>query len=397
MRTAVGTVWTIATNELRRVVTDRTALFFALAMPVIITIIIGSTFGGADVVDVGVLDRDGTDPSRELVATLDDADGVTVETYDSVDDLRRDVRTGSLSAAVVVPGGYSERLDRGEGATVDMISDPTSNSVAAARATVEAAISDEAVLAAAAGFAAEHGGPSVAGDVDAARAAAERVSGELPAIEVRDVAVGGGDEGADVGRFSYTAPSNLVLFVFVNTIAVGSLIATDRKQGIITRLLSTPHGTGTILAGIGAAKLLFALVQSALLVGIGALLFGVSWGDPLAAALLIVVFAAVATAVGLLVGSMASDADQAQSVAIPVAIAMGMLGGCMWPLDIVPAAMRTAGHAVPHAWAMDAWIGLILDGDGVTAILPELAVLTGFAVVLGLIAARRLRSVLTSY
>jgi hypothetical protein len=44
---------------------------------------------------------------------------------------------------------------------------------------------------------------------------------------------------------------------------------------------------------------------------------------------------------------------------------------------------------------MDAWIKLVFDGDGVDAILPQLAVLAGFGAVLGVAAARRLRAALT--
>jgi ABC-2 type transport system permease protein len=187
-----------------------------------------------------------------------------------------------------------------------------------------------------------------------------------------------------------------VLFTFVNTIVVGSLIALERKQGITRRMLATPHGTGTILAGIGAAKLLFALLQSALIVVVGAVVFDVGWGDPLGAALVGVLFALVATAVGLLVGATVSDPDQAQAVGIPVAIGLGMLGGCMWPLEVVPPVMRTIGHVAPHAWAMDAWIALIFEGEGVGAIAGELAVLAGYAVVLGLVARGRLRRALTT-
>jgi ABC-2 type transport system permease protein len=333
---------------------------------------------------------------------------VSVERYHSLDSLRRDVRTGAVAAGVVIPPGYGDRVDgtastdgaasdttgSDSTATIDLVSDPTSNSVAAVRAAVEGAVADEAVRAAAARFAADHGG----GDAAEARATADRLAADLPAASVHSVDVEGGDEtDEDVNRFSYTAPSNLVLFVFINTMVVGAMIANDRKRGIVARLLVTPHGTGTILAGIGAAKLVFALVQSALIVTIGSLLFGVSWGDPIGAALLVVVFAAVSTAVGLLVGSTVSDAEQAQAIGSPIAIGMGMLGGCMWPLDIVPSAMRTIGHVVPHAWAMDAWIKLVFDGDSVTGIVPQLAVLTGFAVVLGLAAARRLRSVIASY
>jgi ABC-2 type transport system permease protein len=74
---------------------------------------------------------------------------------------------------------------------------------------------------------------------------------------------------------------------------------------------------------------------------------------------------------------------------------MGMLGGCMWPLEIVPPVMRTVGHAVPQAWAMDAWIALVFDGAGLGDVAGDLAVLAGFAVVLGLLARRQLRRALT--
>jgi ABC-2 type transport system permease protein len=391
----------IALNELRRAATDRAALFFALALPVIIIVIIGSTFGATESLDIGALDRDGSDRSHALVEALDRSDGVSVERYHSLDSLRRDVRTGALSAGVVIPAGYGREVagvsgagtDGDTRATVDLVSDPTSTSVAAVRATVEAAVAGEAVRAGAARFAADHAGV----DPAEARATADRLADDMPAAGVRTTPVNGDDRDEDLSRFSYTAPSNLVLFVFINTLMVGALLANDRKRGIVDRLLVTPHGTGTILAGIGAAKLAFALVQSALIVTIGAVLFGVDWGDPVAAVLLIVVFAAVATAVGLLVGSTVSDADQAQAIGSPIAIGMGMLGGCMWPLSIVPGAMRTVGHLVPHAWAMDAWIKLVFDGGGLSAIVPQLAVLAGFAAVLGVVAARRLRSALAPY
>jgi ABC-2 type transport system permease protein len=68
----------------------------------------------------------------------------------------------------------------------------------------------------------------------------------------------------------------------------------------------------------------------------------------------------------------------------------------MWPLEIVPSAMRAIGHIAPHAWAMDGWIALIFDGESVAGIAPQLAVLAGFALVLGLAARRRLRRALTS-
>ena len=356
-----------------------------------IIIIIGTAFGAVDAVEIGVLDRDGSAGAHQLVAGLADREGVSVDRYDSLRRLRRDVHTGAVAAGLVVPAGYGDDIDRGDDATVELISDPTSGSAAAVQATVRAAVGEAAVHIAAARLLAD------AGDTDYATAEREidGLSDRVAQAGVRSESVDEGEE-ANLGSFDYTAPSNLVLFTFVNTIVVGSLIALERKQGITRRMLATPHGTGTVLAGIGAAKLLFALLQSALIVVVGAVVFDVGWGDPLGAALVVVLFALVATAVGLLVGATVSDPDQAQAVGIPVAIGLGMLGGCMWPLEVVPPVMRTIGHVAPHAWAMDAWIALIFEGEGVGAIAGELAVLAGYAVVLGLVARGRLRRALTT-
>jgi ABC-2 type transport system permease protein len=401
----VRTVGTIAANELRRTARDRVAMFFVVVLPVVIIVIVGTTFGDLEGVDVGLVDRDDTSASGELVDALDRADGVEVEHYESADAMRRDVRTGVIAAGLVVPDGYGDDIAQGGDATVELVADPTSGAAAAVQSTVRGAIGDQAVQIAAARFAADGegegdgggGGLGGGGDADYAAAAdqAARLADQVPRAGVRVEAVDDG-EGAALGSFAYTAPANLVLFTFVNTIVVGAMLANERKQGITRRMLATPHGTGTILAGIGAAKFLFALLQSTLIIVIGASLFGVDWGDPLGAAFVVVLFASVATAVGLLLGATVTDADQAQSIATPVAIGLGMLGGCMWPLDIVPPVMRAIGHISPLAWAMDAWIALVFDGAGVAAIAGELAVLAGFALVLGLLARASLRRALTT-
>jgi ABC-2 type transport system permease protein len=310
-----------------------------------------------------------------------------------------------IAAGLVMPDGYSDDIAQGGDATVELIADPTSGAAAAVQSTVRAAIGDQSVQIAAARFAADGegegdgggGGGDGGGDAEYAAAAgqAARLADQVPRAGVRTKPVDDGD-GAALGSFAYTAPANLVLFTFVNTIVVGAMLANERKQGITRRMLATPHGTGTILAGIGAAKFLFALLQSTLIIVIGASLFGVGWGDPLGAALVVLLFASVATAVGLLLGATVTDADQAQSIATPVAIGLGMLGGCMWPLEIVPPVMRAIGHISPLAWAMDAWIALVFEGAGVAAIAGELAVLAGFALVLGVLARASLRRALTT-
>jgi ABC-2 type transport system permease protein len=188
----------------------------------------------------------------------------------------------------------------------------------------------------------------------------------------------------------------LVLFVFINSLAGGAAIVSTRRSGVYARALAAPVGAGSLVLGEAVAYLALALVQSALIVGIGSLAFGVSWGDPLAAGLLIAVWALVGTGAGVLSGAFFRTPEQANAIGPALGIGMGMLGGCMWPLAMVPSWLRTIGHAVPQAWAVDAWTELLSRGGGVLDILRELAVLTAFAVALLALASLGLRRRLTS-
>jgi ABC-2 type transport system permease protein len=96
----------------------------------------------------------------------------------------------------------------------------------------------------------------------------------------------------------------------------------------------------------------------------------------------------------MLFGAVLRNAEQATSIGPPVGIALGMLGGCMWPLAVVPEPMRVVGHLFPHAWAMDAFVDLIAKDAGLAGIAVPLAVLAAFAAVLLTLAVWRLRRTL---
>jgi len=181
--------------------------------------------------------------------------------------------------------------------------------------------------------------------------------------------------------------------VFITSLAGAGLIEA-RRLGVTRRLVATPTTVATVLFGEALGRFAVALLQGLIIFGVGWLVFGVDWGDPPAALLLTVTFALVATGVGMLGGSVLRNAEQATSIGPPVGIALGMLGGCMWPLAIVPEPMRVVGHLFPQAWAMDAFIALIARNTGLGGILRELAVLAGFAAVLLGVATWRLRRTL---
>jgi ABC-2 type transport system permease protein len=377
----------VTRTELARIVRDRTGLFFIVVLPVLVIVVIGSSIGSvAGSARIGVLDLDQTPASARLISDLDASDRLDVVVISDEETLAVDVRLDRLRAGLIVPAGHADRLDAGEVSELDMIVDPSRATSTAARTSVAAVIDRHAAVVAATRFTAERTNISSADAAVLAESVAAR-STPVP-VTTTDVGAGGIDSGSP---FSYPAAANLVLFTFLNTLAVGGVIVESRRLGVTRRLLAGPVSPGTVVAGYAASRFVVALLQGLLVVLAGALLFDVAWGSTPAVTLLVTLFAVVAAAAGVLIGAMASTPEQTQSIGIPLGIAMGMLGGALWPLQFVPDWLRQLGHITPHAWAMDGWVTVIFENGGVTDILAELAVLVAFGVVLTTYAAVMLR------
>jgi ABC-2 type transport system permease protein len=67
------------------------------------------------------------------------------------------------------------------------------------------------------------------------------------------------------------------------------------------------------------------------------------------------------------------------------------LGGCWWPSEIVPPAVRAVARISPAYWAMDALHQLTFFQGGFAQIVPALAVLGALAVALTVVAGRTFR------
>jgi linearmycin/streptolysin S transport system permease protein len=378
----------MAGSGLRRLARDRLALFFLVLLPVVIILIVGLAFGdaGSERLPVGVAEEGAGRLGNELRAELEASPALDARAYDDADAVRKAVRRGVVAAGVVVPDGYDEALRAGRRADVTFVTDQSRPAPAPVRSAVAAVVARQAAQVKAARLAAETAGVPF----DTALARARALADGQPRIRVEATTVGGREDALPAG-FNYTAPANLVLFVFITSMAGAASLIEARRLGVTRRLLATPTTAATILFGEALGRFAVALLQGLIIFLVGWLVFGVDWGDPPAALLLLVTFALVATGVGLLLGSVLRNAEQATSIGPPVGIALGMLGGCMWPLAIVPAPMRAVGHLFPQAWAMDGFIALIARNAGLTGITRQLAVL---AAVLLALATWRLRKAL---
>jgi hypothetical protein len=72
--------------------------------------------------------------------------------------------------------------------------------------------------------------------------------------------------------------------------------------------------------------------------------------------------------------------EQAGNIMVGVSVAMAVLGGAWWLIDIGPPPMQALGHLFPSAWAMDAFQANILQGATASDVVLETGVLLGYTV-----------------
>ncbi len=369
----------VCRSELLRTLNDRTALFFALLLPVILIGMSAVLFGGVSAVKLAVVD-----PSGAVVAELEENEAVTVEVYQDAAELERDVRTGRADAGLIVT------QDEDGAVAARFLNDPSRAGTDPARFASRDALREVAAFETTVTALEELRGM----ERSDAEAAAEQVSTLAP-VTVESTAVGTGQSESEDAR-SYSSLGNLVLFMFINSLAIGGQLVAARQLGVVRRSLAAPVSAADLAAGFVVARMVFALIQAALIIVVGAVFFDVDWGDPVAVAAVVLVFAVVCSAAGLILGGFAKTPEQAPAIGVPLSIGFAMLGGCMWPLFIVPDLVRQVGHLTPHAWAVDGLVEVVFDGGSLGSIGVELAVLSAFAVALGGLAILSLRRLTSS-
>ena len=381
----------IAGVNLRRLFRQRSSIFFVIILPMMLILWLGPAFGGSYTPMIGIVGQGIGPLGEEIVTFLEEADSLDVKLYADEADLMNAVERGRVQAGLVIPSGYDDTLRSGGEVTVSFFGRPGSLAQQLG-AIVRAAVSEQNALVRAARFAESEG---VASSADSMTLAAETAA-VVPGVQVRTTTAGETLFGEDTGKFDQGASSQLLLFIFITSLTGSAALIETRRLGLSRRMLATPTPTGVILTGEALGRFSIALLQGLIIILGSALVFGVNWGDPLGAALIVVLFCLVGAGAGMLLGSVFNTDQQASSMAMLFGLGLAALGGSMAPLEIFPDVMRTIAHFTPHAWGNDAFAELVRHGGGVAEILTELGALAAFAVVLLSLATWRLRKAITS-
>jgi ABC-2 type transport system permease protein len=352
----MNALFALTIANIKSYVRDRAALFWTLAFPLIFIFMFGFIFqgGGSDPLTLGWVDEDGSPGSAQLHDAFE-ASGA-VELVDGTEEAAlAKMRQGDVDAVIVVPPGYGASVTAaasGSGgvppAMVTVYADPSRQNLTASVYQVVG---------------------SVLGVVN--------LGGRPPLVvpEARTI------QTENLNFISYFVPSMLGLSVMQVGIFAAIPLVADREKLILKRLAATPLRRWQLVGSNVLMRLLIALVQAVIIVGVGVLAFGVHITGSLP---LVVGFVALGSmaflALGYVVASFASTEDSANGMTSVIQFPMMFLSGTFFPIDEMPGVLRTIARIIPLTYLSDALRQVMVGGAAFAPLWLCAVVLVGWLV-----------------
>jgi ABC-2 type transport system permease protein len=189
---------------------------------------------------------------------------------------------------------------------------------------------------------------------------------------------------------NYILPGIIVMAVMSTCIMNTTTgVVGDREKGIFRRLSLTPLKRQTLIGGQIASRYLVVLVQALILIAIGITVFGVTIGGNY----LLFWGALTLGALSLFaLGFALTTFIKSEKGAVPAALAfffvLMFLGGCFWPIEMMPEFLQPVCKALPSLHLNDALRMVVIDEAGFSTVWPEFLKLGGWLVVLSAIAVK---------
>lgn len=385
----------IAAKDLLQLIRDRNTFLFFLIMPVILTLLIGYATGGfgggsSDArLPVGYLDQDDSRVSRKLAGLLAASEVVRPDQNQarSVTDLEQLVAGEKLPAAIVVPASYGKASLDGKHAKLTLIGDTTTVAGTAIQAEVLAIANrlDSAVTMALVMEQLTGARLPFNHTLDKALAAWEK-----PPIAVAETTSSAIPQKAKSTAFAHTSPGMMLQFAIAGLLTAAQVFVSEKKSRALQRLLTTATHRVHILLGHHLAMFVIILCEFLVLIVFGQLVLQVNYSREPGATLVVAVSAALCiSALGLLIGVLAKNEEQAIIFSLVLMFVLAGLGGAWAPLEVTGPTFQAIGHASPVAWAMDGFKNIVVRGLGIESALLPACALIGYAVLFFALAAWR--------
>ncbi|MBA7640142.1 Linearmycin resistance permease protein LnrN [subsurface metagenome] len=351
--------WELFQRNLKETYRDPLALGFLLAFPLLFMLLFGAIFSGDTIAssDVGVIDNDNTPLSQAFIdKALAEVPALEVTNYDDTVTARKDLKFGDLKAYVVIPQGFGQQVSRNwQGKETDIILNITYDES-------DLMLSEQLI--------------SI---INAVTRAFARI--EIPiTINANPIHIE-----TEITYIDFIAPGIIIFGLLILIPTSARIMVRDKEKGFLSRLLTTPTRPVDFVSGYSLCLVAIAIAQIIIFILAG-WLFGMDIVGSLWLAFLIFFLVSLSSiGIGMVIASLSTSENQAESLCWLFSMPLAMLSGCWFSVEMLPSYLRAIAYAFPYAHAIEASRGVLIRGVGTEAISGDLLFLVGWAAVIFII------------
>jgi ABC-2 type transport system permease protein len=359
-------------KELHHITRDARSLAMALAVPVMMLVLFGYALSlDVDRIPTLVYDEDGSAASRELVRQFQGSRYFTIIGYAaSYADVERSIDRNQALMGLVIPRRYSQNAAAGREAPVQLLLDGSdSNTASIALGYAESLVRNYSMV---------------------VRSGMRGGGRAVPAVDAR-LRVW---YNSSLESKNYVVPGLIAVILMIIAALLTSLtIAREWEMGTMEQILSTPLRPAEMVLGKMLAYFVVGLTDATIAVLVGVFLFQV----PLRGSVpLLVVSTCVFLFGALFWGIFLSAASRTQLQAYQMGILSSflpafLLSGFVYSIENMPRVIQVITRIVPARYFVTILKGIFLKGAGLRLLWGELGFLALYALIVFLLAVRKLR------
>lgn len=353
-------IWGLTKYALKATLRNRSSLIFSLIFPLVFVAIFGSIGNGNQAITLGVSDSLGqTNPIYQAVQTLASGQNAPVKIVHDTDSKLSDQLGQSHLAAILEPGDTPT--------SIELVTSTANPQGAGAAQTFIKGITDQLNL----------------------RAAG--VTKPTFTYITKDVA------GKAYRYIDFALPGQIGFsLISIATFGIAFPLITLRKTLVLKRIFATAARPISFVVSQCLARSLQAMLQAAVILGVGiwAFHFTLAHGWITALEMLVLSFLAVLAFLGfgILIGNIARD-EQSLPIAINLFnLPQILLAGVFFPIDTLPKWVQAIGNNLPLAYFTTALRKIANDGASLVAVWPYVLGIVAWGVVSYVVASRIFKS-----
>jgi ABC-2 type transport system permease protein len=363
----------LAVRIVRQFVRDRRTLALLFVAPIVImtllNFVLGSSTSNLTLAIVPPGGPVGAAIEQRIATALTNVKGVQVTTINA-DQVDSTLKAGDADAALIFPPDFAATIASGGQPHIALRLDGSNPGAAQqVKQLVAFALSSLQSQAAGAGAAGSPGAP--------------------PATLDTSYLYGG----SQYTQTDALAPMFVGLFAFFFVFLLASVsFLRERSQGTLERILVSPLSRTELTLGYVLGFMLFATLQSLVILGFVIYVLQVHYAGNLWLLFLVTLTLTIGGVnMGIFASAFARNELQVVQFIPLLIVPQVLLGGLFFPVNTLPVVLKQLAYIMPLTWANFALKDVMLKGLGLVDIWPDLLFLAGFATLMVIVSAFSLR------